>query len=39
MNVKGLPAADSPYGIAAVFGTMAVSTVVLLALLKRFRWW
>lgn len=38
MNVKGLPAAESPYGIAIVFAAMAGSTALLLFLLKRFRW-
>jgi magnesium transporter len=39
MNVKGLPASESPYGMFVVFGAMAVLTIALLLLLKRFRWW
>jgi magnesium transporter len=38
MNVKGLPAADSPYGVALVILLMVACTVLLLCLLKRFRW-
>jgi Mg2+ and Co2+ transporter CorA len=38
MNVKGLPGADSPYGIAVALSAMAVMTAVLLWVLKRFRW-
>ncbi len=38
MNVKGLPAADSTYGVVLVILLMAGSTVLLLYLLKRFRW-
>ncbi len=38
MNVKGLPGAESPYGIAVVFILMCASTVGLIYLLKRFRW-
>ena len=38
MNVKGLPAADSPYGLALVGAVMAGSTAVLLYMLKRHRW-
>lgn len=38
MNVKGLPGAESPYGIAMVLGGMAVTTAVLLWVLKRFGW-
>jgi magnesium transporter len=38
MNVKGLPAAESPHGLLVVGGLMAGSTVTLLYLLKRFRW-
>ena len=38
MNVKGLPWADSPYGLGIAFTAMAVMTVVLLWVLKRFNW-
>jgi len=38
MNVKGLPAAESPHGLYLVGGLMAGSTITLLYLLKRFRW-
>jgi magnesium transporter len=38
MNVKGLPAADSKYGVALVILLMVGCTVLLLYLLKRFRW-
>jgi magnesium transporter len=38
MNVKGLPGADSPYGVGISLGTMAVITIVLLWALQRFGW-
>jgi magnesium transporter len=38
MNVKGLPAADSAYGVVLVILLMAGCTLLLLYLLKRFRW-
>lgn len=38
MNVKGLPAADSTYGVVLVILLMVGCTVLLLYLLKRFRW-
>lgn len=38
MNVKGLPGADSPYGIGIAFSAMGVVTAVLLWVLKRFGW-
>ena len=38
MNVKGLPAADSPYGLIVAGTMMAFTTAVLLYILKRFRW-
>jgi len=38
MNVKGLPAADSTYGVVLVILLMIGCTAVLLYLLKRFRW-
>ncbi len=38
MNVKGLPGAESPYALAIVFAVMVVTTVLLLWVLKRFRW-
>jgi magnesium transporter len=38
MNVKGLPAADSTYGVVLVILLMVSCTVLLLYLLKRFRW-
>jgi magnesium transporter len=38
MNVKGLPAAESPYALGIVFSVMVATTVLLLWVLKRFRW-
>jgi Mg2+ and Co2+ transporter CorA len=38
MNVKGLPAANSAYGVVVVILLMAGCTVLLLYMLKRFRW-
>jgi len=38
MNVKGLPGADSPYGMAVVISLIFGSTAILLYLLKRFGW-
>jgi magnesium transporter len=38
MNTKGLPFADSPHATQIVTGMMLGSTVLLLALLRRFRW-
>jgi magnesium transporter len=38
MNVKGLPGAESPYGLAFVLCVMVGATVLLLWALKRFRW-
>jgi magnesium transporter len=38
MNVKGLPWADSPHAVLAVFGLTVASTLGLLALLRWFRW-
>ena len=38
MNVKGLPAAESPYALGVVFSVMVATTVLLLWVLKRFRW-
>jgi Mg2+ and Co2+ transporter CorA len=38
MNIKGLPAADSPYGLAVVAALMLGCTAALLVILKRFRW-
>lgn len=38
MNTKGLPLADTPHGTLIATGLMAISTAVLLFLLKRFRW-
>jgi magnesium transporter len=38
MNVKDIPFLDSPFGIWIVIGTMAASTLLLLGLLKKFRW-
>jgi len=38
MNVKGLPGAESPHALAVVFSVMVATTVVLLWVLKRFRW-
>jgi magnesium transporter len=39
MNVKGLPAVDSPHGFIFVILSMLAVTVVLLTFLKRFGWW
>jgi magnesium transporter len=38
MNVKGLPGAESQYGIAIAVSAMAAATGVLLWILKRFKW-
>ena len=38
MNVKGLPGAESPYGLAAVFSIIVATTALLLWILKRFGW-
>src|ERR1051325_3285176 len=38
MNLKGLPAADSPYGVALVGGIMLATTVVLLLILRMIKW-
>lgn len=38
MNVKGLPGAESPYGIGIALAAMAVMTGLLLWALKRFGW-
>ena len=38
MNVKGLPGAESPYGLAAVFAIIVGTTALLLWILKRFGW-
>jgi len=38
MNVKGLPGAESPHALAVVFSVMVATTVILLWVLKRFRW-
>jgi magnesium transporter len=38
MNIKGLPAAESPYGLYLVGVVMAVCTGTLLYVLKRFGW-
>lgn len=38
MNVKGLPGADSPYGLGIAFGAMVLMTMILLWVLKRFNW-
>jgi len=38
MNVKGLPGADSPFGLAVVFALMVGATFLLLWALKRFGW-
>jgi Mg2+ and Co2+ transporter CorA len=38
MNVKGLPGADSPYGIGIALAAMAVVTGLLLWILKRSGW-
>lgn len=38
MNTKGMPWIDSPYGSAIAIGLMAVTTVALLAVLKKFDW-
>jgi magnesium transporter len=38
MNVKGLPGAESPHGLAAVFTIIVATTAFLLWILKRFGW-
>jgi magnesium transporter len=38
MNVKGLPAAESPHGLILIGALMVGSTVALLYILKRYRW-
>jgi magnesium transporter len=38
MNTKGLPFADSPYGLVIVSALMLLSTLGLLGLLKKFGW-
>src|SRR6478736_5735457 len=38
MNIKALPGAESPHALAVVFSVMVATTVVLLWVLKRFRW-
>ena len=38
MNVKGLPGAESPYGLAAVIAVIVGTTALLLWVLKRFGW-
>ena len=38
MNVKGLPFEDSPHGAWVVGGAMALSTALLLLVLRRMRW-
>jgi magnesium transporter len=38
MNLKGLPWADSPHGTVIVSGVMFATTVVMLAILRLFRW-
>ncbi|HEY3458551.1 MAG TPA: magnesium transporter CorA family protein [Bryobacteraceae bacterium] len=38
MNVKNIPFLDAPYGIWIVLALMAASTIILLVLLKKFRW-
>jgi len=38
MNLKWIPFADSPYAPLVVFGAMAVATIALLLLLRKFRW-
>jgi magnesium transporter len=38
MNVKGLPFIDSPYGMLIVSAAMISTTVILLLILRKFRW-
>ena len=38
MNVKGLPLIDSSYGGVLIFAAMACTTLLLLWILRRFRW-
>ena len=38
MNIKGLPWVESPHALVMVSGIMIATTVVLLVLLKVFRW-
>jgi magnesium transporter len=39
MNVKGLPATDSPHAFVMIIAAMGMLTTVLLGLLKYFGWW
>ena len=39
MNIKGLPAVDSPHAIVMIVSVMIAFTSVLLAILKYFGWW
>jgi len=38
MNLKGLPGMDSPHGLVLALGAIVLSTIVLLAVLKKFDW-
>ena len=38
MNLEGIPLADSPYGFAIVTGVTAGVLVIMLAILKRLKW-
>jgi magnesium transporter len=38
MNVKNIPFLESPSGFWIVIGMMVVSTLLVLGLLKKFRW-
>lgn len=38
MNVKGLPGSESPHGLLFVIAMMATCTVLLLWMLRKFRW-
>jgi magnesium transporter len=38
MNLKGLPLLDSPHGGVLIFAAMACTTLLLLWILRRFRW-
>jgi magnesium transporter len=39
MNLKGLPAIDSPHAFAVIISSMVMLTAVLLGILKYFGWW
>jgi Mg2+ and Co2+ transporter CorA len=38
MNLKGLPGADSSFGLIVAGGVIVLSTAILFAILKKFDW-